>query len=383
MSIVAMKRKSRRFKATISGQNDKGFSLNGGYRNQGWVGQGVRGRSLTGTRFRGDTAMGNGGCCGQYKVNVTNSGSCCTNDPSIVKRSTMNTAGLLDATVVHPTSVFNPSCEGGCPDIMPWVKNFSPLDHSQGSHIDKLARKSGTCTVAKHDAGKESCQVGCKSASYHIGGKKYVRTMYSKGAWFPVAPSEYQRTVLMSKLGLPTPPEKAPFPMALSHNRGTCQINFLTPSEAQARGLLIPSWMLHAVCGRAARPHRTTTVSQDVPVQTGLENYSNVDKKFLDGQQLGFCSAPGHGTTGGCNCLVKPGDVRTPAGYDGPLMANCGSNCSGCSDYTTGACWCACLCHCGADNNGHHWAGYSNPCDIPTCDYKTDFNKGGDCYRPN
>lgn len=53
MSIAALKRKSRRFQARISGQGNNGFSLQGGHRNQGWVGQGSRGRSLTGTPFRG------------------------------------------------------------------------------------------------------------------------------------------------------------------------------------------------------------------------------------------------------------------------------------------------------------------------------------------
>ena len=95
MSIVALKRKSRHYKARISGQGKDGFSLNGGHRNQGWVGQGVRGRSLTGTPYRGVAPMGNGGHLGRYVKKISNrSGSqCCTNDSSIIKRSTMNNMG--------------------------------------------------------------------------------------------------------------------------------------------------------------------------------------------------------------------------------------------------------------------------------------------------
>ena len=61
MSIVALKRKSMRFKKHISGKNSNGFSLQGTHRNQGWVGQDSRSRSLTGNSFRGLTARGHGG----------------------------------------------------------------------------------------------------------------------------------------------------------------------------------------------------------------------------------------------------------------------------------------------------------------------------------
>ena len=143
MSIVALKRKSRHYKARISGQGKDGFSLNGGHRNQGWVGQGVRGRSLTGTPYRGVAPMGNGGHLGRYVKKISNrSGSqCCTNDSSIIKRSTMNNMGRIDSSFIYPTSVFNNSCEHGeCP-VTNWVKDFSPLNHSEGSVIDRRAVK--------------------------------------------------------------------------------------------------------------------------------------------------------------------------------------------------------------------------------------------------
>ena len=118
MSIYTLKRKSQRFKAPISGQKpvlngkniapSNGFSLNGPLRNQGWVGQGVRGRSLVRTPFRGMTAMGAGGCCGTYKENIIDNSNVWKNDvgypqPNVgdgryIKRSNMNTPGLIDAT---------------------------------------------------------------------------------------------------------------------------------------------------------------------------------------------------------------------------------------------------------------------------------------------
>ena len=71
MSIVILKRKSERFKLGegISGKGKKGFSLNGGHRNQGWVGQDLRGRHLSRTLYRGLAPIGHGGCCGTYTKN--------------------------------------------------------------------------------------------------------------------------------------------------------------------------------------------------------------------------------------------------------------------------------------------------------------------------
>ena len=68
MSEATLKRKSQRVKNTISGKDKNGFSLNGGYRNKGWVGQE--------NFFRPDRTS-------------------CTNDPNIIKRSTINTNGLI------------------------------------------------------------------------------------------------------------------------------------------------------------------------------------------------------------------------------------------------------------------------------------------------
>ena len=78
--------------------------------------------------------MGNGGCCGTYVEKINNrSSNCCTNDVDIIKRSTMNTLGYIDSSITYPTSVFNTSCvDGKCPKIQNWVKDFSPLNHSQG-----------------------------------------------------------------------------------------------------------------------------------------------------------------------------------------------------------------------------------------------------------
>jgi len=98
MSIATLKKKSRsnrRF-APISGRGDDGFSLNGGYRNIGAVGQFRMISNTTRTPFRGTHPMGNGGSGGKYYDVPLNSGSCCTNDNQIIKKSSLNTAGMID-----------------------------------------------------------------------------------------------------------------------------------------------------------------------------------------------------------------------------------------------------------------------------------------------
>lgn len=56
---------SKAFNYTLSAPGGEGFSLNGGRRNTGYVGQSMR-MSKNGTPFRGVHAKGNGGCCGTY-----------------------------------------------------------------------------------------------------------------------------------------------------------------------------------------------------------------------------------------------------------------------------------------------------------------------------
>ena len=70
MSIHAMKRKSQRFEYPISGKKNKGFSLNGTFRNQGWVGQTSLSRSIPKTPMRNGAPQGHGGCCGEFKKKI-------------------------------------------------------------------------------------------------------------------------------------------------------------------------------------------------------------------------------------------------------------------------------------------------------------------------
>ena len=258
MSLVALKRKSRRFKAPISGRGTNGFSLNGGLRNQGWVGQTNLGRANPGTSFRGAYPMGNGGCCGSFVINTQNAGRCCSSDPSgvtIIKRSTMNTKGHIYATVKHPTSVLNAGCDASgasCKTI--WVQDTSSFGHSSGETTRnkkiKTAILSLPWSVNKATSGIKSCPYDCQAASYHIGGKKYIREPYAKDLnLFSVSPGMYQQAGLMKKNWLPTPKCKEAFPIGLNHN-STCQVNFKTAEAAKTAGALAADWMDCSCCHR-------------------------------------------------------------------------------------------------------------------------------------
>jgi hypothetical protein len=96
MSIATLKKKTAAKYNNVS-VNMPQFSINGGYRNQGWVGQTTLSRSLPKTLMVGDTLKGSGGCCGTYNItNVVQSGVTCTNNNAVIKPSVLSTDGMLD-----------------------------------------------------------------------------------------------------------------------------------------------------------------------------------------------------------------------------------------------------------------------------------------------
>ena len=236
MSIVALKRNSRRYQVPISGRGHEGFSLVGGHRNIGSVGPTNLAKSVTRTPFRGTAPMGNGGCCGTFVISIANSGSCNTNDPGIIKKTVKNNKGSIIQQYKWIHSAY--------PRL--WTKNGAtmPGNFSQGEYIKNVVAGSATCVVDKVNSGINDCggNLQCKAAEYHIGGKKYYRSFYSKNLKpYPTSCSQYQISALMKKNNLPTPPCLAPFPMVL--NNQACVDNLYTPQQAIDAGLLPEDWM--------------------------------------------------------------------------------------------------------------------------------------------
>lgn len=97
MSLAVLKRKAQTKYNNMSVNRSSGFSLNGTHRNQGYVGQTSLSRTIVRTPHKGATPKGHGGCCGTYPTNnIKESTTCCTEDASVVKSSSINTHGLID-----------------------------------------------------------------------------------------------------------------------------------------------------------------------------------------------------------------------------------------------------------------------------------------------
>jgi hypothetical protein len=94
MSIATLKKKSNNLHGSFhSAPNGGGFSLNGAYRNQSYVGINL-GKHYPRTIMKGDVECGHGGCCGKYNTTpIVVSDGWTTEDISIVKSSVVNTRG--------------------------------------------------------------------------------------------------------------------------------------------------------------------------------------------------------------------------------------------------------------------------------------------------
>ena len=119
MSIATLKRKTAAKYNNSSVNSKEGFSLNGGYRNQGYVGQTSLSRSLPRTLMKGNTIRGHGGCCGTYRISpIIQSGVTSTEDHNVIKKSVITTNGMIEnrfghkSTVVKPDSSQNANTQG-------------------------------------------------------------------------------------------------------------------------------------------------------------------------------------------------------------------------------------------------------------------------------
>jgi hypothetical protein len=124
MSIVTLKRKTETKYNNMSVGAKGGFSLNGGYRNQGYVGQNVISRSLPKTPMDGNTMRGHGGCCGTYVVKPPiQSAVISQEDENVIKPSVLGTDGMIATkyrwmnrpapfTSVKPDDTLNQNTQG-------------------------------------------------------------------------------------------------------------------------------------------------------------------------------------------------------------------------------------------------------------------------------
>jgi hypothetical protein len=162
MSIATLKRKTAA-KYNNSSVGQKQFSLNGGYRNQGFVGQTMLSRSLPRTLFNGATPRGSGGCCGTFPVKTTVQSS--TNyfeNNKIIKSSVMNTRGLVATKYAwalrpKPFSALKPDSNQNYSTQQDYIKNIrnhvihcNPTDKCDGKIKPAVCPK--TCSNMKYSS---------------------------------------------------------------------------------------------------------------------------------------------------------------------------------------------------------------------------------------
>jgi len=111
--------------------DNSNFNLNGGVRNNSYIGQTSLARKTNKTYFtRYKGPIGSGGCCGTYNTSYIKQDKCCSNDSSIIKKSVLNTKGMLRQRnkwmySIYPNSVVQPD------------SNY-PLNDSSSSRTENL-----------------------------------------------------------------------------------------------------------------------------------------------------------------------------------------------------------------------------------------------------
>jgi hypothetical protein len=114
MSLATLKKKTAS-KYRNNSANLQQFSINGVYRNQGYIGQGSLGRTILRTPAKGTESQGHGGKDGKFLENdVKTSSINSTENNTHVKSSVLSTSGMLAkrnkwAKRPYPYSITNPS----------------------------------------------------------------------------------------------------------------------------------------------------------------------------------------------------------------------------------------------------------------------------------
>jgi len=214
MSIATLKKKTHASSPQWSlSRGHLGFALNGTIRPVGVVGQTNLAKSVTRTPFRGTEPMGNGGCCGNYKRIVSNSGSCCAAygtmsaeqvDNYLVKKSSKNNKGMIISANkwIHGAYPYKTGALGW------WVQ---PINSTGGNTVNSAQQQIEKVKVAYLN----------RSCASSKDTNKHERTSSEQMAY-------RKSCVLAPPLNIPKP-----FPFKVNNN-GSCDINWTTIQGAQA-----------------------------------------------------------------------------------------------------------------------------------------------------
>lgn len=236
MSLAVLKRKT--FHGgnprvdSISGVGGAGFSLNGGNRNVGGVGRFRMVSNVTRTRFRGITPMGSGGNHGSYAQTASSSGSCSSNDSSIVKNSVISTKGMLE-------NKYKGIFTGAYPRR--WVKDEpKPQSDRTRSNAWEVILCSKGCGNTNTDA-QQLCKCCVGSTQCSIAKSTHTAV---------ISQSEYiTKGGVSRKNNLPTPKCLQPYPMIMSSTSKPCSYTNIVSWQDAVKGNLLPANYLQPNCG--------------------------------------------------------------------------------------------------------------------------------------
>ena len=156
MSIATLKKKTAA-KYNNASVNVPQFSINGGYRNQGWVGQTTLSRSLPKTPMVGNTPKGHGGCCGTYNIGtIVQSAVTSTNNPAVIKPSVLSTDGMLDTKYRW---IGRPA---------PYTSVKSSAEHNLNDQSDYITQKTKSTIndINRNYPSIPKCKESCKNSIF-------------------------------------------------------------------------------------------------------------------------------------------------------------------------------------------------------------------------
>jgi hypothetical protein len=236
----------------IGASGPVGFSINGGRRNVGYVGQSMA-MSRNGTPFRGQFAYGSGGSCGKYKraEPVFNASRAIVlgDQYKYIKPSVLSTKGMLEKKYkwIH---------NGQYPNywVQPVYGNSNLSDNaSQWLYIQNKAA-ANTCNIKVNNIGtyeghRSSCGPTLCTPGRSTAGFKYNdmarNAPYTKTLGQPVSYAQYN-LYLTRGCNNPVGPQK-PFPFAVQTGSsqsasGTSITSFATGCNNTPVYVTPPSW---------------------------------------------------------------------------------------------------------------------------------------------
>jgi hypothetical protein len=211
MSLATLKKKTAaKYNNMSVGSINGGFSLNGTRRSAGYIGRGVIGLSFPRTPMRGNEARGSGGCCGKYnRTTIVSSGVCfptgpngstANNDPSVVKKSVLDTNGQIMTQYrwirrPYPYAVVKPDSNMIQLTQQSYIENLSKSTVSslsacdEGSVCKKLATNCGGLTINQRPR-PFNCVIRIPRGWYSI-----TKTAQTTPALGPVSQSTFIKTL--------------------------------------------------------------------------------------------------------------------------------------------------------------------------------------------